>query len=69
MRLFCGGARPEAERLLTDSPDMLHVGCQHFAAQPYDWVKLGRVVARGAVGLFPIWLRSTWSDSSIPRSS
>jgi len=56
MGLFCGNARSQTERLLTDSPDMLHVGCQHFAAQPYDWLKLGKVAARGAAG----WLRAMW---------
>ncbi len=51
MRLFLGAARAQTERLFTDSPDMLHVGCQHFAAQPYDWVKVGKVVLRGAAAV------------------
>jgi flavin-dependent dehydrogenase len=48
MRLFHGSGRAPLERLLTSSPDLLHVGCQHFAAQRPDWLKLGRVAARGA---------------------
>ncbi|HXN33038.1 MAG TPA: FAD-dependent monooxygenase [Polyangiaceae bacterium] len=69
MRLFCGKGRAQTERLLTDSPDMLHVGCQHFAAQPYDWLKLGKVAARGAARLLPFLLAATWPDSNIRRSS
>jgi flavin-dependent dehydrogenase len=60
MKLFCGAARMRAERLLTDSPDMLHVGCQHFAAKPYDWLKVGKVAARGAVFL----AGAMWQESS-----
>jgi flavin-dependent dehydrogenase len=51
MRLFFGPGRSHAERLLTDSPDMLHVGCQHFAAQSCDWLKVGKVAMRGAAKL------------------
>jgi flavin-dependent dehydrogenase len=51
MRLFFGPGRSHAERLLTDSPDMLHVGCQHFAAQSCDWLKVGKVAVRGAAKL------------------
>ena len=36
----------EVERFFTESPTPLHVGCQHFAAQPYDWLTVGEVVAR-----------------------
>ena len=46
--LFYGPSRRELERFVTESPDLLHVGCQHFAAQPYDWVKLAAVLVRGA---------------------
>jgi menaquinone-9 beta-reductase len=49
MHLFCGPARPGMDWLLTRSPDMLHVGCQHFAAQSLDWVKLAKVAVRGAL--------------------
>jgi flavin-dependent dehydrogenase len=48
MRLFYGPARSRMERLLTDSPDLLYVGSQHFGAQPYDWWKVGRVALQGA---------------------
>lgn len=48
MRLFLGPARLQVERLLTDSPDLLHVGCQHFAAQRYDWIRVGKAAWRGA---------------------
>jgi flavin-dependent dehydrogenase len=48
MRLFHGSGRAPLERLLTGSSDLLHVGCQHFAAQRTDWIKLGRVAARSA---------------------
>ncbi len=54
VRLFYGPARPEVERFLAETPDALYVGCQHFAAQPYDWVKLADVLARGAAGLLGV---------------
>ena len=56
VRRFFGPERAQMERLLSVSPDMLHVGCQHFAAQPYDWVKVGKVLIRGAATLaFGAW--------------
>jgi menaquinone-9 beta-reductase len=51
MRLFYGPDRPEVERFMTASPDPLYVGCQHFAAQPKDWLKVGEVVVGGAARL------------------
>ena len=51
VKLFYGPDRALVERLLTASPDPLFVGCQHFADQPYDWLKVGEVVATGAAGL------------------
>jgi flavin-dependent dehydrogenase len=51
VRLFYGPDRAEVERFLTGSPDPLLVGCQHFAAQPHDWIKVGEVVAGGAARL------------------
>jgi flavin-dependent dehydrogenase len=48
VRLFYGPARPRVERFLTETPDALFVGSQHFAAQPYDWLKLADVLTRGA---------------------
>ena len=48
MRLFHGPGRAPLERLLTSSPDLLYVGCQHFAARRPDWLKVGRVAARSA---------------------
>jgi len=57
MKLFYGSARPEVERFLTGSDDALFVGCQHFASQPYDWLKLGEVVGRGLAGLLGMGIR------------
>ena len=54
VRLFYGPARPAVERFLTASPDALHLGCQHFAAQPYGWTKLAEVLARGAADLLAV---------------
>jgi len=54
VRLFYGPSRPEVERFLTETPDALYVGCQHFAAQPYDWIKLAGVLARGAAELLGV---------------
>jgi menaquinone-9 beta-reductase len=51
MGLYYGPSRAEVEGFLAESPDALFVGAQHFAAQPYDWLRLGEVVARGAVRL------------------
>jgi flavin-dependent dehydrogenase len=51
MRRFFGRARAQTERLFTDSPDLLHVGCQHFAAQSYDWLRIAKVAFRGAAAL------------------
>ena len=56
--LFYGPARAEVEQFLVESPGPLHVGCQHFAAQPYDWLTLGDVVARGAARLFAMRVAS-----------
>jgi flavin-dependent dehydrogenase len=54
--LFCGPGRAQLERVLTDSPEMLYIGCQHFSAQPYDWVKLAKAAWRGASGLLAMGL-------------
>jgi flavin-dependent dehydrogenase len=54
VRLFYGPSRPEVERFLGETPDALYVGCQHFAAQPYDWLKLTDVLARGAARLLGV---------------
>jgi flavin-dependent dehydrogenase len=51
VRLFYGASRAEVERFFTESPDALHVGCQHFAAQPIDWLKVSEVLGRGAARL------------------
>jgi flavin-dependent dehydrogenase len=48
VRLFYGASRPEVERFILESPDALHVGCQHFANDPYDWLRLAPVLVRGA---------------------
>lgn len=47
-RLFYGAQRTGVERFFTHAPDALHVGCQHFAAQTYDWMYLAEALARGA---------------------
>ncbi len=51
VRSFYGPHRTELERFMFESPDVMWVGCQHFAAQPYDWLKLVEVVGRGAARL------------------
>jgi flavin-dependent dehydrogenase len=61
MRLFYGAARPDVERFITGSEDALFVGCQHFAWQPYDWLKLGDVVGRGLAGLLGMGIRNLLS--------
>jgi flavin-dependent dehydrogenase len=61
MGLFYGRWRAEVETFLAESPDALFVGCQHFAAQPYDWLKLGEVVGRGASLLAAIGIRNALS--------
>jgi len=57
MRLFYGAARADVERFITGSEDALFVGCQHFASQPYDWLRLGEVVGRGLAGLLGLIIR------------
>jgi flavin-dependent dehydrogenase len=49
--MFYGPSRPELERFLADTPDVLHVGGQHFAAQPLSWLRLANVLARGSTSL------------------
>jgi menaquinone-9 beta-reductase len=51
MGLYYGPMRAQVESFLAESPDALFVGGQHFAAQPYDWIKLIDVLARGAAHL------------------
>ncbi len=51
MHLYYGPTRGDVEAFLAESPDALFVGGQHFAAHPYDWWKVGEVVARGAARL------------------
>ncbi len=48
--LYYGPDRRRVEHLLFGSADFVHVGCQHFAAVPYDRLRLARIAARaGAV--------------------
>jgi menaquinone-9 beta-reductase len=47
--LFYGDARPDVERWFVSTPGALHVGCEHFAALPYDRTKLATALAKGAV--------------------
>ena len=51
LRFFYGPARPRIERFMTELPDAIHVGCQHFAAAPQDPWKLAQVVALSGAGL------------------
>ncbi len=51
MGLFYGPSRAELEGFLVESPEALFIGCQHFAAQPRDWLKVGEVVGRGIARL------------------
>jgi flavin-dependent dehydrogenase len=53
VRLFFGPRRARFEHLLTQSPDFLFVGCQHFAAQPLGWWRLGRLAVRAAAAFVP----------------
>jgi flavin-dependent dehydrogenase len=48
LRAYHGPARADVERFFVESPDALYVGCEHFAARPHDWVRVGEVAARGA---------------------
>jgi flavin-dependent dehydrogenase len=48
VRLYYGSARADVERFFVESPEALHIGCEHFAAQPHDWLGVGEVIARGA---------------------
>jgi menaquinone-9 beta-reductase len=54
MRLLYGPAREHMEEMLTDSPDILCVGCQHFSAQPCDWIKIAKAACRGVMKLLPM---------------
>jgi len=49
--LYYGPGRSRVERLLFGSPDFVHIGCQHFAAMPYDRARLARVAARAGMVL------------------
>jgi flavin-dependent dehydrogenase len=48
VRLYYGPARADVERFFAQSPEAMRIGCEHFAAQPHDWLLVGEVVARGA---------------------
>jgi flavin-dependent dehydrogenase len=48
LRAFYGPARAEVERFFVGSPDAMHIGCEHFAARPHDWLLVGEVAARGS---------------------
>jgi len=48
---FYGPDRPRMERFLLRTPSAIHVGCQHFAHQPYSKTHLARVAVRGAATL------------------
>jgi flavin-dependent dehydrogenase len=48
-RAFYGPARPIVERFAVECPEAVHLGCQHFAAEPYDRAKLVQVLLRGGM--------------------
>jgi flavin-dependent dehydrogenase len=48
LRAFYGPARAEVERFFVGSPDAMQIGCEHFAARPHDWLRVGEVAARGS---------------------
>jgi flavin-dependent dehydrogenase len=56
LSLYYGASRAVVERAFVESPDALYVGCQHFAAQPHDWLQVGEVVARGGATLLARWI-------------
>jgi len=70
---FYGASRAEVERFFTESPDPLFVGCQHFAAQPYDWVRLLDVLGRGLATLLKLrisaWLAGQTGRRVTPEAS
>jgi flavin-dependent dehydrogenase len=55
LRLYYGPTRAEVERFFVESPEAMRIGCEHFAAQPHDWLLVGEVVARGAAA----WIART----------
>jgi flavin-dependent dehydrogenase len=65
-RFYTGPARSEVERFFAESPDALFIGCQHFAAQPHDWVTVAEVAARGGARLLAMkigqWLGAAGRD-------
>jgi flavin-dependent dehydrogenase len=61
-RLFYGASRAGTEDFLLRSPDALHVGCQHFAAQRVDRARLAAVMLRLGFG----YLAGTFSGRGIP---
>jgi flavin-dependent dehydrogenase len=62
VRYFYGRSRPDVERFILESPDVLYVGCQHFANEPYDWLRLAGVLARGVA-----WMAATHLASALAR--
>jgi flavin-dependent dehydrogenase len=51
LQLYYGrGPRVRAgvERVFTDSPDVMRIGCEHFGGQTHDWRAVGKVLIRGA---------------------
>jgi flavin-dependent dehydrogenase len=71
---FYGAGRPHAERFLLASPDFLHVGAQHFGAQPHDPGKLAKSLARAGAtfvtgGLLQLAFPRVGHATSGPRRS
>jgi flavin-dependent dehydrogenase len=51
LQLYYGtGPRTRAgvERVFTDSPDAMRIGCEHFGGQAHDWRSVGKVLVRAA---------------------
>jgi len=48
VRSFYGQSRPAMERFAQSCPSAIHLGCQHFAGEPYDRLKLAEVAVRGS---------------------
>jgi flavin-dependent dehydrogenase len=59
LRLYYGPARAEVERLFVESADAIKIGCEHFAAQPHDWLTVAEVLARGV---------ATWLARAVGRA-
>jgi flavin-dependent dehydrogenase len=67
MGWFYGPARGEVDRFLVESQDALFIGCQHFAAQPYDWPKIAKVLGRGGARLLSMRIADLLARYGVSR--